>query len=742
MQILQVSHKVCSKSNYISTVFKRSSIRSVEVRQRDSKDCGAACLASIGNYFGVKLPVARLRQLAGTDSRGTNVLGLTEAASHMGLTAKAVRAGMDALPKVPLPIIVHLIQKPSKHHHYAVIYRIKKDQIWMMDPAKGSVEKMPIQKFMDLWTGVFVLFEKKKGFKAFSALRPIHIRFWELIKPHKLLLLLAFFLALVYTLLGLAISVYVQKITDLVLVNKDLELLHGLSLIMIIIITIQTAFDALKNLCVLHTGKLIDTRLVMGYYRHLLALPQRFFDTIQVGEIISRVNDAVKIRAFINNMVIEMLANFLIVASATAIMFMYSWQLASCVVLIIPMYLLVYLLVNRYNKKVERRMMEKTAHLESCLVESISQMRTVKLLGIESYMNRKVGNRFTSLLADFIKSGKNDVFAKSSTLFLSAFLAVTLLWTGSVLVIKGTITTGELFSCYALLVYFNGPVRSLVSMNKSIKNAWIAAERLFEILDLNLEGSENEIEIKSDQLGDISFQNISFRYGPRVMVFDEFSAAINKNEITAIVGESGSGKTTLVSLLLQLYPLIKGKIVLGDIDLNQCSKKSIRRLISVIPQHIELFSGSIANNIAIGEREPNIGRIQNIASKLGISSFVESLPQGYFTDIGENGTALSGGQKQLIALARALYTKPEILILDEGTSALDPYTEERVKNSIIEYAATGKTVIIVTHRLRSITHANRILCLKQGCLVEQGTHNTLIRNRGTYFELWKRQQHL
>lgn len=711
---------------------------SIKIKQHDIKDCGAACLASIGNHYNVNLPIARIRQYANTDKRGTNVLGIIEAADKMGFTAKGVKGGIDAIDKIPLPALAHVVVK-EQLHHYVVIYSVSKDKIEVMDPAFGKMETYTFEAFQEIWSGVLVLFAPNDEFKTYNEkIAPIR-RFWHLVQPHKIILIQALVGAILFTVLGLAMSIYIQKITDYVLIEGNRKLLNLLSVSMIVIIVLQAYIGSKKTIFVMKTGQLIDAKLILGYYKHLLHLPQRFFDTMQIGEITSRINDAVKIRSFINEVAIEMIVNIFIVLFSFTLMFTYYWKLALVILLVIPFYALIYFLLNKFNKKVERTIMENAAELQTQLVESVTHVRTVKEFGIEEFSNLKTENKFVKLLFTTYKSGLNSIFAGTSTQFLASLFTIILMWIGSGYVIDRAITPGELFSFYALIGYFTSPVASLIGMNKTAQNALIAADRLFEIMDLEREETENKVELQKENIGDIKFENVSFRYGSRTEVFKNFNAVFKKNETTAIVGESGSGKTTLISLLQNLYPIKEGKIYIGDYDAQFIHYQSLRNAVGVIPQQLNLFSGTIIENIALGDSFPNIQRVLDLSKQLAITEFVEKLPNGFETQIGENGAMLSGGQKQRIAIARALYKNPEILLMDEATSSLDTHSEKVVKEVIDAFKAQGKTVIVIAHRLSTIANADTILVLENGTVVENGNHTTLLKQKGKYFDLWQKQ---
>ena len=708
------------------------------IKQHDMRDCGAACLASVAGHYGLQLPIAKIRQLCHTDKRGTNALGLIQGLEQMGFNAKGVKASLENLPQAPLPAIAHTIFK-EQFQHYVVIYKIHKGKILVMNPAYGKIETYTTEEFAKIWTGVLILLEPNEYFEQRNEKTGLYQRFYQLIQPHRSILLQALVGAIFYTLLGLSTSIYIQKITDYVLVDGNRRLLNLLSVIMIVLLLFQIFLGVMKSVLTLQTGQKIDKYLILGYYKHLLKLPQRFFDTMRVGEIISRVNDAVKIRTFINDVSIQIVVNVFIVLFSFALMFTYYWKLALIVALVIPFYLGIYVITNWLNKKVERRMMEESAELESHLVESLNAVKTIKQFGAEIYANNKTDIHFSTLLKTIYKSVLNSLFSGNASEFVSRIFTIVLLWVGAGYVIDREITPGELLSFYALIGYFTSPVSQLIGMNKSIQNALIASDRLFEIMDLEQEEVTDKIELTAEQIGNINFENVTFSYGSRREVFKDFSCVIQKGKTTAIVGESGSGKTTLATLIQNLYPVNSGKITIGDYEVQYLSHYSLRTLIGVVPQQIDLFSGNVIENIAFGEDFPDMQRVIDLTKQLGILSFIEQLPNGFQTHLGENGSQLSGGQRQRIAIARALYKNPEILILDEATSSLDTDSEQVIQATLNELKRTGKTLIVIAHRLSTIAHSDTILVLKNGQLIEQGTHQELLARETTYKAMWQKQ---
>lgn len=708
------------------------------IKQHDITDCGAACLASVAAHYKLQLPIARIRQYASTDKKGTNMFGMVEAAEKLGFEAKGVKGITESLSKIPLPAIAHVVVKEVLHH-YVVIYKVTKTHITLMNPADGKMHKKPIAAFETEWTGVLMLLLPSQEFTPKNEKVSVYKRFWFLLKPHKFVLFQAFVGAVVFTLLGFSISIYIQKLTDFVLVGGNTKLLNLLSVVVLALLVAQIIIGVFKDTFIVKTGQQIDARLILGYYKHLLKLPQPFFDTMRVGEIISRIGDAVKIRTFINNVSLNLAVNVLILVFSFAIMFSYYWKLALIMSLVIPLYALVYFIVNRLNKKTERKIMERAADLESQLVESLQAVSTIKHFALEYFANTKTEVRFISLLKSGYKSALNSIFSTNSSQAIAQVFTVVLLWSGSYYAIDGEITIGELMSFYAIIGYFTNPVASLIGANVQIQNALIAADRLFEIMDLQREKETDKIRLTEEKIGDIRYENVSFRYGSRVDVFKKLNLVIPKGSVTALVGESGSGKSTIISLLLKIYTIQKGKISIGDIDLNHIETDSLREIIGVVPQKVDLFSGNVIDNIAIGELAPNMERVLEVCKSLQILSFIESLPNGFQTYLGENGANLSGGQKQKIAIARALYKNPEIIVFDEATSSLDSLAQQDIWRAIQSLKNQNKTIVISTHRLQSICNATKIVVLKQGKLVEEGTHKELLKAKKTYYTLWKNQ---
>lgn len=711
--------------------------KKIKVKQRDIMDCGAACLMSVAAHYKLHIPVSKIRQYANTDKKGTNVLGMVEAAEKMGFMAKGVKGDYNALLKIPKPAIAHFELKKG-WLHYVVLLEVTEKGVKIMDPATGEIEKLDKEEFSKKWTGILILLVPSDTFEIKNERVSNWVRLMYLLKPHRAVLFQALIGAILFSVLGLSTSIYIQKITDFVFVNGNKNLLNIMSIGMIAIVVVKILLGIFQTIFTLKTGQLIDARLILGYYKHLLHLPQRFFDTMQTGEIVSRIGDAVNIRTFINNTIISLVVDVLIVLFSFVLMLIYSWKMALLVMIIIPIYIVLYIITDKLNKKTERKIMEESAELESHLVESLNTVSTIKRFGMEQFFGIRTENSFVKLLNTGYQSGLNSLFTSTASSFVSSTFTIVMLWVGSYFVLENKLTPGELMSFYAILGYFTSPLNGLIGVNKTIQNAFIASDRLFEIMDLETE-KECPIVLQRNLLGNIRFVNVSFRYGSRVDVFTDFNLEIEQGKITAIVGESGSGKSTLIHLLQNIYPIGGGKIFIDYMDITQVKNESLRKIVGVVPQNIDLFKGTIAENIAIGDFMPDVSKITQIINSIGLQDFINELPNGLNTDIGENGQALSGGQRQKIAFARMLYRNPEIIILDEASSALDTESEEQLMKVVKQLREEGKTVIMIAHRLSTVTNADTIVVMEKGKVVEQGSHNDLYAQQQKYYNLWQKQ---
>ena len=708
------------------------------VRQHDVSDCGVACLASIARHHRQRVPIARLRQYAQTDKLGTTLLGLIRAAEQLGYSAKGVRATPASLHKAPMPTVAH-VALASGGHHFVVVERADDLRVWLMDPDGGERRTETRACFDARWTGALLLLAPGAAQVGAPEVASRAGRVWQLVRPHRAALMQALLGALVYTLLGLSMSIYVQHLVDGVLADGRVGPLHVMTLAMLAIAIAQTLIGGLRSALMVHVGQHIDAALVLGYYGHLLRLPQSFFDRMRVGELTSRVNDAVKIRAFVGDVIVEAAANVLVVTASAAMMFSYDWRLAAWTLGLLPLYAGLYAIGARLNRGQQRALMERSAALEAQIVESLTAAGTVKRFGLEGHASLITEARLVRLFRSVGTTARTAIAIGNAGSLISRLGTIGLLWLGASRALAQELSAGQLMSCYALLGFLTGPALALVGFSRAVEEARAASDRLFEIMELDPETQVTPVPLVREDAGDVTFESVSFRYGGRSSALTDVSFTCARGSVTAIVGESGSGKSTVASLVQRLYTVDQGRILIGAQDIAHVNITSLRKITGVVPQTIDLFAGSILDNLALGDGAPDIARVVRLCEEVGLREAIERMPQSWMTPVGERGVALSGGERQRMAIVRALYREPAVLILDEATSALDSANEQRILEVIHRVAAAGTTVIVIAHRLTTIAAAQHIVVLAGGRVVEQGAHAALVEAGGTYGRLWECQ---
>lgn len=710
------------------------------VKQHDLKDCGAACLATISKQYGLKIPISKIREIAGTDKKGTSALGLIRAAEQLGFSAKGVKANKpeDIFSELPLPAIAHVVIDKSLLH-YVVIHKITKKEILIADPAKGIVKYKP-EEFFKIWTGILILLVKSAEFKKGDETKGIFSRFFGLIKPQKILMLNIFFASLVFTLLGIAGAFYYQLLVDEVLQYSLLTTLHVLSIGFIVLSIFRVILNAFRTQLLIYLAQRIDIPLMLGYYEHVINLPLNFFGTRKVGEIISRFNDATNIRQAISGSTLTIMIDTLMVIAGGIMLFVQNHVLFGLTIIPVILYALIVLSFNKPIKETNRSNMENNAKITSYLVESLNGIATVKSFNAEKEVNYQTEKKFIKLMKSSFRLGTIANMQSSMKSGIKLIFGIVILWIGGYECIAGELSIGQLLAFNSLLAYFLDPIENLINLQGELQTAIVAADRLGEILDLELEKSidENKKINPKTLKGDIEFKNVDFRYGTRKLVLKDLNLKIEAGKKIALVGESGSGKTTLAKLIMNFYQCEKGDLLINGYNIKDINIEALRDRISYISQDIFLFSGTIKENLMFGQNDIEFEQIVEACKLAKIHDFINEQPLRYETLIEENGANLSGGQKQRIAIARALLRQPEILIMDEATSSLDSITEKAIEKTMNEFSK-GLTTIIIAHRLSTIMKCDKIYVMDKGKLIEGGTHEELLNQKGRYFNLWNEQ---
>lgn len=682
-------------------------------KQRDLTDCGAACFAFVCEHYRLHLSLAQVRHALGTNQSGTTAASLVHAAQQLGFSARGVKGPPEALATVPLPGIAHC-QLPGNRLHYVVLVRWTRRRAWVMDPAVGRVEKWPAARFLAQWTGVLILLAPGERFQSGDrTVSPLR-RLWTLLGPHRGILAQSLLGAIVATALGLGMSAYVQGIVDHVIPDGNRPLLHVLGFAMVAMLIFRTVLTACQSLISVRMAQHIDAALILAYHRHLLRLPQVFFDTMRVGEIGSRIGDAIKVRHFLNATLVTLLLNPLIVLFSLGAMACWSPPLAALSLVLLPVNGLIYWAINRWNRDYCRRGMERAADYEAQLVETLQAQPTIRRFLLEPVAAWRHELRLVRLLKATGRAALGGIGANAAVTLATQAYLIGLLWIGAGLVLDVGLSPGQLMSCYTLAGYLSGPINGLVGLNESIQEALIATDRLFELMDLEREPDHGLIEFTHGHAGEVRFEQVNFRHAGRLATLQDITLALPAGRISALIGESGCGKSTLLALVQRLYLPESGRIFIGGHDLRHFRLRSLRRHLAVVPQQIQLWSGTVLENLAPGEEPPDLERVVHLCHEVGAHEFIEKLPQGYFTPLPENGGNLSGGQRQRIALVRALYRDAPILLLDEPTSALDHAAESQLLATLVRLRRQGCTVIVAAHSTGVLQIADIVVTLAGG----------------------------
>jgi ATP-binding cassette subfamily B protein len=708
------------------------------VRQHDMVDCGAAALATVALHYRRPIGLEQMRDLAGTDRIGTNMLGLLQAAEKLGFSAKGAKGGYEALPQVPLPAIAH-VKTEEGLGHFVVLHRVRKKGVVVADPGRG-IQKLTRQEFCKRWTGYLLLVVPEPKEPAVTGQAPASPgrRLLRLLAPHRPLLLEAFLCALLMTVLGVSTSYFVQHLVDSVLVRNEGRLLNALGIGMVVLLVFRSLFGVLRQYLAAHVGRKVDLTLIAGYARHLLTLPLRFFEMRRVGEILSRVNDAAKVREAISGTTLTAVVDGTLVVLLLVVLWLYDVPLALVATAFVPVLLASAAAHHPAARRLSCEAMESSARLSAHLVEDVSGAETVKAFGAERARAEEGEARLVELVQDLFSLQKLGISMSGLGMFVTALAGIVILWYGGHRVMAGVLTIGELMFFYSLLGYLLGPLERLASVNLKLQDALVAVDRLYQILDLEVEaGNARKVPFPGIQNA-LVMEKVCFRYGCRGNVLDKVNLYIPAGKTIGIVGESGSGKSTLLKLLMGYYPPTEGRILIDGIDTRDFDLASLRGRFGLVSQEPFIFNGTLRDNIALGRPEATLAEVFEAARAAGLEEFIASLPERFDTVIGERGANLSGGQRQRLAIARALLRRPDILIFDEATSHLDTATEQAIQNSLRTVLA-GKTVIVVAHRLSTVKHADHIYVLHQGRVVEGGPHKQLLARQGLYANLWNAQ---
>ncbi len=711
------------------------------VSQDSDTEAGAACLTMITNHYGKPFSLGQIRELTGLSGITVTPNAIITGAEALGFRSKAYSLTYDDLQRVKLPGIVGW-----ESYHFVVVFKVTKREIHIADPL-GEIRKVSREDFLPSWSaaevhgvdvaaaesGVFIALEPTQRFELKEKVkRPIE-HFINYLLPYKKYFGEALIAALIINLLGLASPLFIQTIVDTVVVHHDISLLNMMLAGMVLVAVFSTLTVMAQSLLLGHTTARIDMRMMSEFYQHVLSLPMDFFMKRNKGEILARFGENQKIRAIIAGSTITVVLNTFMVLIYFLMMFTYSVALTTVVLVFIPLYIAIVLYFTPRIKAIAQEIFITNSQSQAYLIESLNGIETIKATANEFFARARWENAFAENVNRGYRSIKLNLM--SNSLFQMATLAsiIIILWLGANEVIAGTMTIGELMGFNMLMGLVTAPVLQVVNLWNNLQEVRIAVDRVSDILTVDPEQpmitDPNNIPATMIHCkGRIAFEKVNFSYVANEKtnyVMNDFDLVIEPGQRIAFVGPSGCGKSTIAKMILGFNLPSSGLMTIDGKRIEALDYRSLRRNIGVVLQDSFLFAGTVAENIALGDPQPDMQMVKEASHLAGADDFILNYPLGYQTAIGEKGMGISGGQRQRICIARALYHKPKIIIFDEATSALDNESEARIMKQM-ENILKNRTAIIIAHRLSTIIDCDSICFIKDGKVREKGTHQELI----------------
>ncbi len=717
-------------------------MRYTYIKQHDATDCAAACLAMICLHYRKETTITRLRDMMGTDLKGTNLIGLGKCAEQLGFISQAIRIDKEGfMSDFTLPCIANVITKEGLTH-FVVIFKISKDHVIIGDPAKDLI-RVTVDEFYKGFTGVLLLLTPNQDFVAGKERgKSVFQRYMGLLLPQKKLFIYGIIASLLLTVLGIVSSLFNSIIYDEILPYRQTDALRMLILVFVGIAVTQTVLSFVRQWMMIYLSIKIDIPLMLGYFKHIYHLPMKFFSTRKTGDITTRFSDAFTIKDVFTNIALTLIIDIAMALITGVTLFRMNLSLFAVILFMTVISVMLVFIFKEPYKKINEEQMQQSSALNSQIIEGLRAVETIKGNANEDTELESIEREYIKSLRVGIRESKLSIIQGTISSLVSTAGNLFLTYSGIMQVINGELTLGAMMAFMTLAAYFMDPVSRLVSLQLSIQEANISMKRIAEILDYEQEQGENSrdsYQSLSSAEGDIVFKNVTFRYGNRKPVLKNVSFTIPRGKKVALVGSSGSGKSTIAKLLLKYYEPEEGEITIDGIDIQEYTNESLRRAISYVPQNIELFSKSIYDNIRVSRMTATLDEVKEAAKAADAHDFIRKLPMQYFTFLEEAGNGLSGGEKQRIALARAFLKKNEFYILDESTSNLDFGTENIIFHMIYN-KFREKSMLIIAHRLATVKNCDLIIVLDNGEIVEQGSHEELLEKQGEYYQLWELQQ--
>ena len=723
--------------------------------QKDSMQCGIACLQMVCKYFGREYSMNTLSKLCFATTEGVSMLGINEAANILGLHTTCVRAATSILSEAHLPCILHWNQ-----NHFVVLYKVKNGKkFYIADPGKGLVT-YSLEEFKKHWIstrsneedkGIAMFLEttpafftyKMEGEENIKEKRSFRFLFGYVKKYRKYFGQIILGL-IVGSLLQLVLPFLTQSIVDVGIKNQDIGFVWLILLGQLMLTISRTAIDFIRRWLLLHISLRINISLVSDFFIKLLKLPMSFFDTKLMGDLIQRMNDHSRVNNFLTQQTLNITFAMLTFVVFSVVLFFYNKLVFAIFLLGSVLYGGWMTLFLKRRKVLDYELFEQQAINNNKTYEFITSMQEIKLQDCEQRRRWEWEDTQADLFGVQMKSLKLQQTQEAGSIFINEVKNIIITVVAATAVIHGQMTLGMMLAVQYIIGQLNSPVEQLMNFFYSLQDVKISLERINEIHQMDdengKEGLKTSIENKNEG---IDIKNVMFKYDPHALrkTIDDVNIHIPQGKVTAIVGASGSGKTTLIRLILGYYPVLDGKIAIGNTDINTLNKRWWRRQCGVVMQDGVLFSESIARNIAVDDGDIDKERLLKAAEIACIKDYVMALPLKFNTKIGRDGIGLSQGQKQRILIARAVYKNPDYIFLDEATNSLDANNERSIVENWDKFYR-GKTVVIVAHRLSTVKNADQIVVIDHGKVVEVGNHESLTAKRGAYYHLVKNQLEL
>lgn len=713
----------------------------------DVMDCGAACLCMVSKYYGRSRTLTSLRKLAGIGKDGSSLAGLMKAADCIGFKTFAAQLSCEQLKKVPLPAILHWGQA-----HYVVIHKTKKDAFYIADPGKGKV-CLTEKEFTSHWlakglnNGVALLLEPQAAFykteyesedqglgKLVHYLRGYRHLFTQIF--------IGLFLA---TLLGMVLPFLTQAIVDTGIQTEDIGFIYMICVAQLMVFVGRTFVEMIRTRVLLHIGSRVSISLLSDFLSKLMVLPAAFFDARKTADIMQRMQDHRRIELFLTHTVVNTLFSVINLLVFSIVLTIYSIEIALIFFIGTALSTVWILGYMKKRKHVDYGKFIQLSDNQNTLIEIVQGMHEIKLNGAEKMKRWEWEEKQAKLFKLNFTSLNIEQSQQGGTLFLGEMKNILIIVVAASLVLKGELTLGMMLSISYITGQLNNPVLQFIDFFRNWQDAKLSFQRINEILSMKAE--DDNVHINNAYYPtlnkNIELKNVTFKYNKHAeeTALKNISLSIPFGKMTAIVGASGSGKTTLIKLLLKFTEPDQGNIYIGDTPLSVYEASSWRKRCGAVLQGGYIFSDTIAANIAFGNQQIDEHRLYEAARLANINSFIAALPSGYHSMIGIDGIGLSEGQKQRILIARAAYRNPEYIFFDEATNSLDANNEKEITENLNTFFK-GKTVVVVAHRLSTVRHADQIIVLDKGAIIEHGTHHELIGLEGGYYHLIKNQLEL